>query len=163
MWFLDCPQLSSLTCRKLCLSLPWRTMLNWWCKNHLISTHLVAKLAYILWCMRLFELIMVKVIDLVKDDEWCFSMFTFTKIKLRNWPIKHLELVIWMFNYKFFIIQNFPFVATIQNQKQTKTQYDVEVWRQIWILQLPFVFTIYVLGRWFMNLQPFFRPLGNKT
>jgi hypothetical protein len=28
----------------------------------------------------------------------------------------------------------------------------------MWILQLPFVFTIYVLDRWFMNLQPSSNP-----
>jgi hypothetical protein len=38
--FQYCFQPLPLICKDLCLSLPWRIMLNWQCKNHLISTHL---------------------------------------------------------------------------------------------------------------------------
>jgi len=47
----------------------------------------------ILEYIKLVELVVVQVIDSVKD-EWCFSTFTFTKTRLNNQSTKHLELVI---------------------------------------------------------------------
>jgi hypothetical protein len=42
-----------------------------------------------------------------------FFMLTLMNIKLRDWLIEHLELIIQMFNQKFFNMHNFLFRITI--------------------------------------------------
>jgi hypothetical protein len=108
----------------------------------------------------LAELVVVWVIGLV-EDEWCFSKLTFMKTKLRNQLTVHLELVIWMFRPKFFIIENFPFGTRTQSWKDNKIRYG-EWWKIYWILQLHFVSMIHtclnMVIQWIF-IQPPFGPL----
>jgi hypothetical protein len=70
--------------------------------------------------IKLVEYIVIQVIGLLKN-ECCLFRFTFKKIKLRNKLTTHLELIIHMFNHKFFTLQDFPFGTTIPNWKHNKT------------------------------------------
>jgi hypothetical protein len=110
----------------------------------------------------LAELVVVWVIGLV-EDEWCFSKLTFMKTKLRNQLTVHLELVIWMFRPKFFIIENFPFGTRTQSWKDNKIRYG-EWWKIYWILQLHFVSMIHTcLNGDSMNLHSTpFRAFKNQ-
>jgi hypothetical protein len=46
--------------------------------------------------IKMAEIIVVQVIGSM-EDEWCFSMFSFMKTKLRNRLMTHLDVVIRMF------------------------------------------------------------------
>ncbi len=61
--------------------------------------------------IRLDELVGMQVISLVEDEQ-CFFTLIFMKIKLKNRLTKHLELVIWMLNQKFFTIQKLSFLSS---------------------------------------------------
>jgi hypothetical protein len=97
-------------------------MFNWKCRNHLISTHLPSygKPFFhfkflnkkILEYIKLVELVVVQMIGSIEDEQ-CFFTLTFMKTKLKNLLMKHLELIIVMFNQRFFTMQNFPFGAVI--------------------------------------------------
>ncbi len=60
------------------------------------------------------------------EDEHCLCTLTFMKTKPQNRLTMHLELVIRMFNQKFFTLKTFPFGASIQNWKDSKMQYGVK-------------------------------------
>lgn len=63
-----------------------------------------------------------------------FSTFAFMKTKLKNQLIMHLELIIQMFNQKFFTTENFPFGTTIQSWKDNQICYE-KWWKNYWMLQ----------------------------
>jgi hypothetical protein len=74
----------------------------------------------------LAELIIVQVTGRVEDERYFFTL-TFMKTKLQNWLTMQLELVIQMFNQKFFTLQNFLF-EVIKNLKDNKIQFNAKSW-----------------------------------
>jgi hypothetical protein len=76
------------------------------------------------------------------------------KTKLKNQLIMHLELIIQMFNQKFFTTENFPFGTTIQSWKTTKFVMG-NGGRITECYKMPFVSMISAcLHMIFMNLYP---------
>lgn len=113
------------------------------CPKHL-SVQSPANLPYI----KLVEFIVIQVIGVLKN-ECCLSRFTFKKIKLRNKLTTHLELIIHMFNHKFFTLQDFPFGTIIPNWKHNRIQYEV------WRLPKFHIFFLCILYHDFLNLNIF--------
>jgi len=56
------------------------------------------------------------------EDEQNFSTLSFTKNKLRNRLITHLDLVVCMCVQFFYSLENFPFVAVIKTWNQKKIE-----------------------------------------
>ncbi len=63
--------------------------------------------------MKLVELIMVQILDNVKDER-CFSTLAFMKSKLRNRFIIHVLIVLHMFAQQFYTLENCPYVECIE-------------------------------------------------
>jgi len=66
--------------------------------------------------IKMVEIAVVQVIGSM-EDEWCFSMFSFMKTKLRNQLTTHLDVVIHMFDSKFYTFENFPYNQAIEEWK----------------------------------------------
>ncbi len=67
------------------------------------------------------ELFMTMVLGSV-EDERCFFTFSFTKSKLRNRLIIHLNLVVHMYAQKNYFLRNFQFFAAMRSRTQKKVQ-----------------------------------------
>jgi hypothetical protein len=65
------------------------------------------------------ELFMTLVLGSV-EDKWCFFTFSFTKSKLKNQLIIHLNLVVYMYSQKYYFLENFPFSAAMRSRTQKK-------------------------------------------
>lgn len=70
-----------------------------------VLTHSVPK--YI----KLAKMAVVHVLTSV-EDECCFSFLVFLKSKRRTNLDPHLPLAVGMYNYKFFTLETFPYIAT---------------------------------------------------
>jgi hypothetical protein len=64
--------------------------------------------------LKLVELSMVIVLGNVENDMCFFHMF-FMKSKLRNQLTIHLDFMVWMYAQNFYIMETFPFIATIKS------------------------------------------------
>jgi len=60
------------------------------------------------------------------EDERCLSYLGFMKNKLRNKLTTHLDLVVIMSTQKFFTLNIFPFVTTMNSWTIVKSQQGVE-------------------------------------
>jgi hypothetical protein len=102
---------------------PWSRMWTLLTINQIICSKLLK------W-LKLVELSMAMVLGSV-EDERCFSNLSIIKIKLRNWLIAHLDLVVWMYAQSFYIIKTFMFTITIKSWNHQKDQRVVNAqWTQ---------------------------------
>jgi len=56
------------------------------------------------------------------EDERCFSTLSFTKNKLRNWFVKHLDSILHMYAQIFYFLEIFPFFTKMKSWTQNKVQ-----------------------------------------
>ncbi len=60
------------------------------------------------------------------EDEKCFSNLGFMKSKVRNRLTTHLDMVVRIFDQKFFTLNIFPFVARMDSWTIAKSYHGVE-------------------------------------
>jgi hypothetical protein len=61
--------------------------------------------------LKWFKLVEISIVQVLgsKEDEWCFSTFSFMKNKVHNWLNTHLNLCVKMFGQTFFSFDNFSY------------------------------------------------------
>jgi hypothetical protein len=60
------------------------------------------------------------------EDERCFANLGFMKSKLRDRMTTHLDLVVKMFDQKFFTLNIFPFAIAMNSWTNAKSHHGVE-------------------------------------
>jgi hypothetical protein len=76
--------------------------------------------------IKLAKIAIVQVLSFV-EDEHCFITLISMKRNLRNWLTTHLNVVIWTFAQKFYIIWSFLYDQVIEKWKVTHNHYVIDV------------------------------------
>ncbi len=88
---------------------------GWLASNVIVDDKLLEYLKFV-------ELAIVMVLGNVEDERTFFNV-NFLKLKLRNWLIIHLDLVVKMFAQKIYHLDSFPFYITIWQWGKDKIHY----------------------------------------